>query len=379
GRPLYGSSIEVTGINYALLTSYAPFYSDHVAGVTGSWGGIIPNMNSNGVRLLQERKLSDGTIASSRTSSNGIWGTSSTVNPTGGTTNVIFIDLKQTPSLTCTPTNINDFSYVIGQGPSATKSFTVNGINLTSDVFVTPSTNYEISITNTPNFTPSDLIALNPTNGTINNLNIYVRLKANLPLGVYNNELVYIISTGADSKTVTLNGSVTVGATTPTNHATSFGATSISYSQITTSWVDALPAANGYLIKGSSVGFNSIIPPVNGVIEPNDILVQNINSGIQLHSFINLNGQTSYYFKIFPYNKSGNDIKYKTDGSVPQATATTPSGPMLTESILPIYMQGATPTNNYRIPYAYRATLSGLTPSTTYRYINSAVNMDDGG
>lgn len=46
------------------------------------------------------------------------------------------------------------------------------------------------------------------------------------------------------------------------------------------------------------------------------------------------------------------------------------SAQSITEVIFPQYMQGINGTNNDRIPFAYRATLSGLTPDATYKYFN---------
>lgn len=45
----------------------------------------------------------------------------------------------------------------------------------------------------------------------------------------------------------------------------------------------------------------------------------------------------------------------------------------LTEVIFPQYIQGHTGTNNDRIPFAYRVTLSGLSAGATYRFINQCV------
>jgi mucin-19 len=45
--------------------------------------------------------------------------------------------------------------------------------------------------------------------------------------------------------------------------------------------------------------------------------------------------------------------------------------PAFTEVIFPQYIQGLNGTNNNRIPFAYRATVSNLNPSTTYRFYNS--------
>jgi len=45
----------------------------------------------------------------------------------------------------------------------------------------------------------------------------------------------------------------------------------------------------------------------------------------------------------------------------------------VTEVIFPQYIQGLNGTNNDRIPFAFRATISGLTPSATYYYYNKCV------
>ncbi len=112
----------------------------------------------------------------------------------------------------------------------------------------------------------------------------------------------------------------------PENHVTGFTATANSGSSITVSWTDS-DAAN-YLVKGSTVGYEDIVDPVDGTAEANALLVQNVGSTIQQHSFTGLDPNTPYYFKIFPYNGTGALANYKTDGVVPEATATTLSGPL---------------------------------------------------
>jgi len=50
----------------------------------------------------------------------------------------------------------------------------------------------------------------------------------------------------------------------------------------------------------------------------------------------------------------------------------------VTEVVLPQYIQGqTTSSNNNRIPFAYRVTLSGLRPLSTFRYINAVVIAAD--
>ena len=92
GRPLYGTQIEGSGIDFAATASYAAFYNENVAGTAGAWGGIVPNNNANGVKRVEERSLTTGEILSSKTSANGIWGTVDTKNPAGGTETVLILN-----------------------------------------------------------------------------------------------------------------------------------------------------------------------------------------------------------------------------------------------------------------------------------------------
>jgi len=377
GRPLYGSSIETTGIDFS-ATTWSSFYRTNVANNDGAWGGIIPNMNPNGVKLIQENSLQSGEIVSRRTSPNGIWGASNTVNPTGGNANVIVLDFKLTPSIAVSPNALDGFTYVEGTGPSVIKSFVVSGSNINSGVSVIPPANYEISLVGGAGFEPVNSIFLGPNEASLVNASVFVRLKSGLVAGNYNDETIFISSEGVQTLSVILSGSVLAGVPEPTNHVSLFEAQAESFNRILVSWVDAIPQAGGYLIKGSLGGFENIIPPVDGIEESSTGLVGKVAGGVQSYAFENLNASTTYYFKIFPYNGSGSQINYKTGGVVPQASAATPQGPQMTEEILPLTMQGLNGTNNSRIPYAFRVTFSGLLPNATYKYINQAVDAGDG-
>jgi hypothetical protein len=117
-------------------------------------------------------------------------------------------------------------------------------------------------------------------------------------------------------------------AVEPTNHPSGFTAEETSASAITVTWTDAVPAAAGYLIKGSTTSYAAIVDPVDGTPESNALLVQNIAAGAQTHQFTGLAASTQYFFKIFPYNGSGATINYKTDDTVPQDDATTEVAPV---------------------------------------------------
>jgi endonuclease I len=134
-------------------------------------------------------------------------------------------------------------------------------------------------------------------------------------IGPSRTALITIQPTGAAPVTVEL----IQAAPEPTADPSDFSAHTIILS-----WDDAtgtvLPV--GYLIKASSVGFEQIQLPTDGLVETDDTLRQNILYGINQAVFRGLQPSTIYYFKVFPFNGTGNQIRYKTDG-VSQVQLTT--------------------------------------------------------
>lgn len=133
---------------------------------------------------------------------------------------------------------------------------------------------------------------------------------------------VYALDDDA-AETTSAEQSYQVEVSEPSAHPTGFSATANSSSAITVNWTDADPAADGYLIKGSSVGYGDIAVPVDGTAETNSLLVQNVAAGVETFQFTSLTASTTYYFKIYPYNGSSAAINYKIDGTVPETSATT--------------------------------------------------------
>lgn len=107
----------------------------------------------------------------------------------------------------------------------------------------------------------------------------------------------------------------------PTNHPSSFTATTNSTSQITVTWTDAtggqVPAS--YLVIAST---GTPTAPIDGTAQADAALVKNITQGTQQAVFTGLSTSTTYNFSIWPYTNSGAAIDYKTDGA-PTANATT--------------------------------------------------------
>lgn len=104
GRPLSIAIIENDGIAYrnattpASPTNYPLFYRTNVDTFSGAWGTIMPNGNANGVRRIENRKLTDGTVVYANLDADGIWptGAASTVSPNGGYT-AIKLDSSDVP------------------------------------------------------------------------------------------------------------------------------------------------------------------------------------------------------------------------------------------------------------------------------------------
>lgn len=105
----------------------------------------------------------------------------------------------------------------------------------------------------------------------------------------------------------------------PTNYPSDFAAHNL-YLQWTDATGDIIP--EGYLVRMSSIGYESIQDPVDGVPVLNTAIEKNVVYSLQGCWFTNLSPNTTYYFKLFAFNGSGASINYKTD-QVPQFQQTT--------------------------------------------------------
>ncbi len=118
----------------------------------------------------------------------------------------------------------------------------------------------------------------------------------------------------------------------PSNHVTQFQVDSTTVNKIFLSWIGATGSVlpSKYLILG--VKGDTPFPTVtDGTPIPNDedwsdgTAAFNVvhKDGKNTFTVSNLEELTTYTFKIYPYNNSGSDIDYKTDGTVPTVTGTT--------------------------------------------------------
>lgn len=84
GRPVGSSIVENDGLTYTAPSILAE-YRSAVEGTPGAWGAAIGNGNTNGVRRIEERALSNGVFVSTHTDADGIWGSVDTTIANGAT------------------------------------------------------------------------------------------------------------------------------------------------------------------------------------------------------------------------------------------------------------------------------------------------------
>jgi len=161
-----------------------------------------------------------------------------------------------TPALFVNPATLSGITYLTGNGPSASQSFNLNGINLTGSpgvITITGSANYEVSTDNNT-FSGSAEVAYN--SAILNSTPVYARLKAGLTPGNYNNETITNAGGGAPVANVICNGSVT-STLTPEILAgtlTAFGDQS----------VNTVSSEKSYTVSGVNLTEDIVITPPAG-------------------------------------------------------------------------------------------------------------------
>ena len=111
---------------------------------------------------------------------------------------------SSSPTIKLSETELSDFSYFVGYGPSEAKNFTLQGSNLNEKVTLSAQGDYEISKTLEDGYLASLEYEINDIAEA---QTVYVRLKEGLQAGNYEGTIT-ASSTGAEEKTITLSGEV---------------------------------------------------------------------------------------------------------------------------------------------------------------------------
>ncbi len=126
---------------------------------------------------------------------------------TGAVTKNVAVDgtvnANNTPTISVTPTTLSGFSTIVGT-PSATQTYSVSAVNLSTDLIITAPTGVEISQSANSGFMAS--LTLNQSSGVVAATTIYVRLTGAAVNTVSGN--ITNASTGATAQNVAISGEV---------------------------------------------------------------------------------------------------------------------------------------------------------------------------
>lgn len=280
--------------------------------------------------------------------------------------------------------NITGLSTTPGN-PSAEGTFNVSGANLTGfpgNISVTAAANIEVSLTSGGTFTTS--VNIPYASATLASTPVYARIAATAPAGAVNGTVTLAGGGDVDGAAVTVSGSVIVAE--PTVQATNIIFSTIGNSSFDVNWTNGNGTSRLVVVKQTSV---ATVLPSDGTAY---IAGANVGTGNRVVysgtaagpvNVTGLLGGTGYTVLVYEYNGSAGSNNYLTTPATanPNTTTTTGVSPNLaqinfTSVATPQYGASGTAT---RLPVMFYATVSGLSPNTTYRYINQAATATDFG
>jgi hypothetical protein len=127
--------------------------------------------------------------------------------------------------------------------------------------------------------------------------------------------------------------------------------------------------ANNKVFNGNTTANLSGTATLNGVVVSDELGV--VLGGTPTATFAQSAVGNNIAVTVIGYTISGAESANYSLTQPQGLTANITPAPAMTEVIFPQFIQGLNGTNTNRIPFAYRATLSNLTPNATYRYYNA--------
>ena len=153
---------------------------------------------------------------------------------------------------------LSGFSYTQGYGPSGSQTVIIKATTLTTDITVTPPTNFEISKNGTTyQSTALTLLRSGSILATTDTL-LYVRMKSGLTAGTYGplNSNIVFTTTGATTKSISCTGTV-VATTSPTITISKNSLNGFGY-LYSASPAGGPSAPQTFVVSGASLSTNSL-------------------------------------------------------------------------------------------------------------------------
>ena len=243
---------------------------------------------------------------------------------------IMLVGQTSGPIVTVSPLTLNDFTYVVGNGPSDEQSFTVSGFNLTSNITIEQGSKYEISLASGEGFHPQNTITLTPVGGVVAGTSILVRLKAGLAVGEYNEDNISITCADVDDIEVSCNGNVTAQPVPGGNYVRISDLSELVSGNQVILAARYNETANAYraianTLTGNKLGTTEFTSQINGTDEivSADIMAEEdnyywtVNVTTEGYTFTNANGDIIGYGNSTNFNMNGE----KTDWTIEAATS----------------------------------------------------------
>ncbi len=236
--------------------------------------------------------------------------------------------------VTVTPLALTGFNYTVGDGPSAEQSFTVTGFNLSGNITVTGASDFEISLDSGDDFNAQTTLTLAPVDGNVEETTVYVRMKAGLTVGNYNNENIAITCADVDNINVTCSGSVSAAPVPGDDYVRISDVSELAAGNRVILASRYNSTANAYLavantLTSGKLGTAEFTSAMNGsdevipasILADEDSYYWTIDVTADGYTFTNANGQVLSYNSSTNFNFTGN----KTDWTITAGVADTAS------------------------------------------------------
>ncbi|MFM2156797.1 MAG: hypothetical protein RL516_1546, partial [Bacteroidota bacterium] len=289
------------GSTFTLTATGTDFYSSSVI----NWNG-----SAKTTTFVNATTLTASITAADIASAGSATVTVTNPAPGGGTSSgqTFTINTNVSPTIAVTSSLTN----FIGEAnvASTSQSYTVGGSNLTDNITVTASTDFQVSLDNS---SWSSSAIINQSGGSVASTTVYVRLNA-AASGTYSGTLTHT-STGASDQTINLNGSAISAAPTTQSSLTVTAATanSLTFSMnggngagrilvASTAAVSFIPSD---AVAATGVNANWTLATDQG--SSNKIVFDGSGTSVTVSG---LTASTIYHFAVYEYNGATATINY---------------------------------------------------------------------